>query len=405
VLASLFAYRHLPDLIALSLVTLVQTIFVAWLVFRGPAARASVGVRLGIIAAWAVSAAALALGFLLRFGRVSRLFPLWVAGWGRGTVFLWGFLSLLTMATYTLGRLLAGRVLAGSPADYSPARRRFLGAMRWTLMGAPLAATGYGTYIARFRLTLREQNIPVPGLPHDLDGLRLAQLTDIHLSPYLPLRQLERAVEMANETRPHLTLVTGDLISTRYDPVDDCLKALARLKSDAGVFGCMGNHEVYAGTEDYTQVEGARLGMRFLRQQSALLRFGSADLNLAGVDYQRFHTPYLVGAEEGIVPGAFNILLSHNPDVFPVAAAKGYALTVAGHTHGGQVRFEILHQDLSVARFFTPFVDGLYHIKDGIKDGGENSSSIFVSRGIGTIALPARLGAPPEVALLKLCRI
>jgi predicted MPP superfamily phosphohydrolase len=92
---------------------------------------------------------------------------------------------------------------------------------------------------------------------------------------------------------------------------------------------------------------------------------------------------------------AFNVLLSHNPDVFPVAARQGYQLTLAGHTHGGQVRVEILHRDVNIARFFTPYVDGLYE---------NGSSSIFVSRGIGTIGIPARLGAAPEVALLKLCR-
>jgi predicted MPP superfamily phosphohydrolase len=96
-----------------------------------------------------------------------------------------------------------------------------------------------------------------------------------------------------------------------------------------------------------------------------------------------------------IEPGVFNVLMSHNPDVFPVAAKQGYDLTISGHTHGGQVRVEILREDLNVARYFTPFVDGLY------EEGGR---SIFVSRGIGTIGLPARLGAPPEVALLRLCR-
>jgi hypothetical protein len=94
-------------------------------------------------------------------------------------------------------------------------------------------------------------------------------------------------------------------------------------------------------------------------------------------------------------PAAFNVLLSHNPDVFPVAARKGFPLTISGHTHGGQVRVEILQQDLNVARFFTHYVDGLYN---------QGGSSIFVSRGIGTIGLPARLGAPPEVALITLCR-
>jgi predicted MPP superfamily phosphohydrolase len=135
--------------------------------------------------------------------------------------------------------------------------------------------------------------------------------------------------------------------------------------------------------------------MHFLRHQSEPLRFGSATLNLAGVDYQPISKPYLPHAEALTRPDAFNVLLSHNPDVFPTAARKGFPLTIAGHTHGGQVRFEILRQDLNIVRFITPYYDGLYQ---------ENGSSIFVSRGIGTIALPARLGAPPEVALLRLCR-
>jgi predicted MPP superfamily phosphohydrolase len=157
----------------------------------------------------------------------------------------------------------------------------------------------------------------------------------------------------------------------------------------------MGNHEIVAATERYTQEQGARLGMRFLRHQAAPLEFGAATLNLAGVDYQRFDRRYLPRAERLVAPDAFNVLLSHNPDVFPVAVKKGFPLTIAGHTHGGQVRVEILGQDVNVARFYTRYVDGLYRLEN---------SAIFVSRGIGTIGLPTRLGAPPEVALLKLCR-
>jgi len=233
-----------------------------------------------------------------------------------------------------------------------------------------------------------------PDLPQDLHGLRLVQLTDIHLSPFLSERDLARAVDMANETRAHLALVTGDLISTARDPLDTCLRQLSRLRTEAGVFGCMGNHEIYASAEDYVEQQGARMGHRYLRQQAESLKFGQATLRLAGVDYQRSREPYLVGAERMVEPDAFNILLSHNPDVFPVAAKQGYRLTIAGHTHGGQVRVEILRQDLNIARFFTPYVDGLYR-----RDG----AAVFVSRGIGTIGLPARLGSPPEVNLLRLC--
>jgi len=390
VLSFLLSSRHFPDFVTLSLIGLLQTAFVL-IMLRGPVRRAGRRVRTAWITGWAASLVILALGFFLRFNEVSEYFPLWFAGWGRGVILLWGFCSVLMMGAYGVSRL-----LPRSKPEYSPARRKFLGAVRVAVFGIPVAAVGYGTFVQRFHLNLREQTIEIPDLPMDLHGLRIAQLTDIHLSPYLSVRELERAVAMANETRPNLTFVTGDLITTANDPLDSCLNALALLKADAGVYGCMGNHEIYADSEEYTKVEGARRGMHFLRQESALLPFGSANLNLVGVDYQTMHKRYLRGAEKMVVPGAFNLLMSHNPDVFPVAERQGYQFVVSGHTHGGQVRVEILHQDLNIARFFTPYVDGMYR---------KGAASIFVSRGIGTIAIPTRLGAPPEVALLKLCRV
>jgi predicted MPP superfamily phosphohydrolase len=87
--------------------------------------------------------------------------------------------------------------------------------------------------------------------------------------------------------------------------------------------------------------------------------------------------------------------MSHNPDVFGVARKQGWNLTLAGHTHGGQVNIEILEQDLNLVRVFvTPYVYGLYQ---------EGGASIYVTRGIGTVGVPARVGAPPEVALIRLC--
>jgi predicted MPP superfamily phosphohydrolase len=224
--------------------------------------------------------------------------------------------------------------------------------------------------------------------------LRIVQVTDIHLSPFLSETEFARVVDMANETRAHLALVTGDLISRRGDPLDACLRQLARLRAEAGVLGCLGNHEVYARAEGYVTRQAQRNGIEFLRQQARLVQFGNAKINFAGVDYQRMRSPYLVGAEQLIVPGVLNVLLSHNPDVFPVAAAQGYDLTVSGHTHGGQVDVELLHQHWNVARYFTRYVRGLYQ---------EGKSSIYVSTGIGTIGAPVRLGAPPEVSLIRLC--
>jgi predicted MPP superfamily phosphohydrolase len=273
-------------------------------------------------------------------------------------------------------------------------RRRKLLKLAGAAAVALPAGLAAAAFIKRDNLRFAEVDIQIPGLPKDLNGLRIVQLTDIHLSPLVSESLLARAIDMANEARAAIAVVTGDLVTRRGDPLDQCLRQLARLRSQAGTFGCLGNHEIYAGAESYTVTHGNRLGLRFLRKQAEALRFGSATLNLAGVDYQRSGFEYLRRAEHLVRPDATNILLSHNPNVFDVAAARGFDVTLAGHTHGGQVNFEIIHPSLNIARFYTPYVHGLYEA---------GAKRLFVSRGVGTIGIPARIGSPPEVAVLRLC--
>ncbi len=282
------------------------------------------------------------------------------------------------------------------PTD--PSRRLALNAIGGAIMAAPAAAIGYGTFIERNQIHLREIDLPIPNLPADLDGLRILQISDIHLSPFLSESTLARAISAAIETKPDLAVVTGDLISNRSDPVDACIRQLARLKAPAGVFGCMGNHEHYAEAESYVEHAAARAGIEFLRSAHRPLRFGQATLNLAGVDHQskRSGRKYLVGAERMVDPNAFNLLLSHNPDVLPVAAQQGYDLLLSGHTHGGQINIEIFDESMNPARFVTPFIHGFYR---------RGRAAVFVTRGIGTIGLPTRIGAPPEIPLLRLRKV
>lgn len=316
---------------------------------------------------------------------------------GRGVAFAGGAALLYCMtatgalAIYEVSRWV-GRQMGG---ETDPARRRLIHTAGTALMAAPFAAAGYGMFIERLDLRVRELDVPLGGLPPEFAGLQILQLSDIHLSAFLSEAELERVVDAALEFHPHITVVTGDLISGRGDPLDACIRQLARLKADAGVFGCMGNHERYAKAEAYTKAAAGRVGIDFLRSETHQLRFGNRTLNLAGVDYQSLagHQHYLRGAERMVVPGALNILLSHNPDVFPVAVRQGYNFVIAGHTHGGQVTVEILDQSINAARFFTPYIYGLYR---------EAGAAVYVTRGIGTIAVPARIGAPPEITLLRL---
>lgn len=344
----------------------------------------------------ALAAVSLMVGFAAGYHQVADAVPLprKAVGWLHGGTFLWCFGSTGGYYIYALWKLLTR---SSKPDEVDPARRRLIRTAGGAAAGAPFLLAGFGTFVERTNFGVREVVLPVEGLPDDLRGLRLVQLSDIHLSPYLSEREFARAIDAANELHPHLVVVTGDLISTAGDPLEACLRQIARLRADAGVAGCLGNHEVYARAERFTLSHGAQLGIRFLRRTWADFRFGRAQLRLSGVEYQRISDRefYLRGAEKMIRPGAVNVLLSHNPDVFPVAARKGFDITLSGHTHGGQVQAEILNQSLNMARFLTPYVYGLYQ---------QDGRSAYVTRGIGTIGMPTRIGAPPEIALLRIER-
>lgn len=346
---------------------------------------------------WTFSASALFLTWT-GFVYTSRVIPVGL----RATVVAIGYFWMLLSS---LAILMAEFVRYGSskfPALHSPARRTWLRAAGVAAVCLPAAPAAFGAFIERNQYGVDELDLPVPGLHPDFDGYRIVQVSDLHVSPFLSPRDAARAIDMANELRADLALFTGDLISERGDPLDDAIRELIRLRGADGVLGCMGNHEAYVGCRDYLELKTRPLGVNFLRRKSTQIRRGQGTLNIAGIDYERNsrrRENYLSGAERMVVPGVANILLSHNPDVFPTAVQRGFQAVLSGHTHGGQINVEILHQNVNPARFRTPFTSGLYRL-----DASGQTASCYVSNGIGTIGMPIRLGAPPEIALLRLRR-
>jgi hypothetical protein len=296
---------------------------------------------------------------------------------------LWAFIVGAAVLMIIVPRTLRGR---------APGRRAF-----FTAMAAPAVVIGYGAFIERTRYRVKEVDFPIRDLHKDLEGLRIVQISDLHAGYFLSVKEVARVIDMANELNPALSLFTGDLITQPGDPLDAAIAQVARLRADAGVLGCHGNHEIYAQCEDYATAIAARQGVTFLRSANKQLKWGAGTLNIAGVDYQKLRPRnlYIPRAESLLVPGSTSLLLSHNPDVFPASVDKGFDAMLAGHTHGGQVTVEILQKTMNPARFKTPFVSGLYRI-----DG----SSCYVTNGVGTIGMPVRIGAPPEVVLLTLKR-
>lgn len=276
---------------------------------------------------------------------------------------------------------------------FQPERRAWLTASAAALCATPIAVLSAGI-VTRKNFDVTEIDLKFPNLPKDLRGLRLVQISDIHMGDFFSAHDLARAVAAANELRADIAFVTGDLITTKWDPLDACIRELAKLRASSGVWGCLGNHEMHAHVENYTAAKALQFDMRFLRHQAVPLTFGKSQLNLVGVDHQRRERPYLERVEDLVAPGVFNLLLSHNPDVFPVAARKGFDLTLAGHTHGGQINLEIAGSNLNIADLVTPYTKGFYQLPN---------SSLYVNSGLGTIGVPVRLGAPPEITLIRLC--
>jgi uncharacterized protein len=356
--------------------------------------RASVN-RPAVVAAFAIFELVMASGFLANYSPFGHSMP------SRGMA-VFGAISYLclfaTSCAVVVHSFLApvrGKAHGGGTLS----RRHALSLAGNALVAAPFVALGYGALVERTNFQVNEMDVPLAGLPPDLHGLRILLLSDIHLGMFLSERELARMIDAACDLDPHIAFATGDFISTFGDPLEASIRQVARVKADAGTLGCLGNHERYAHAEDEATRLAARAGIPILRSESRQLRFGSAVLNVAGVDYQRSshwrgqHPAYLAGAEKLIQPGAFNLLLSHNPDVFPVAARQGWSLILAGHTHGGQVNVEILDRSISPADFLTPYVRGLYRIGASVE---------YVTRGIGTVGIPVRFGAPPEISLLRL---
>jgi len=261
--------------------------------------------------------------------------------------------------------------------SYDSSRRSVLRQAASLAACAPFAAAVYGFAWERLRFQVVRVDVSVAGLPDGLDGLRIVQLSDIHVGDFMPLDQVRRAVDIANGLAPHLAVITGDYVTSAGDPLADCISELSRLKAPMGVFGCNGNHEIYAGAEEMAEELFTLHGMKLLRVEALVRR----DMT--------------------------NILLSHDPNTFSSAAAAGVQLSLAGHTHGGQVNVEILNKSWSPARFMTNFVAGLYQLPMAAPAGSSDTAAtgpayLYVNRGLGTLGVPARIGANPEITLITL---
>lgn len=254
------------------------------------------------------------------------------------------------------------------------------------LVAGGLLSVARGPYIRRVEVELERW-------PRELDGFRITQITDLHLSLTAGRGFAEKVTRLCNATDPDLIAVTGDLVDGGIRELSDAVAPLSGLRARYGVFFVTGNHEHYAGAKKWARkVTG--LGMRVLRNQHVTIGDGEAKFHLAGTN-DRMSGQYRAGggedlpaALEGIDPDSPVLLLAHNPETFEEAAARGVDLQLSGHTHGGQLfPFQYL------VRLRTRFIAGFYRL---------GNSRLYVSRGTGYWGPPMRVLAPSEITVLIL---
>ena len=252
-------------------------------------------------------------------------------------------------------------------------------------VGAVTSAGAYGYLYERRALELTRATLPVAALPSGLAGLRIGLMTDIHRSRWVSAEDVSEAVSLLLAEAPDLIVIGGDYVTwgdRQY--VGASADALGALRAPHGVFGILGNHD---DDHDMPAALVAR-GVEMLKDARTRLTIGGETLELAGIRYwtkrQVDIAAVLRGARGPLV------LLAHDPRRLTEAAALGVPLVLSGHTHGGQVVLPVVG---AVAARKFPVVAGIARLE---------RTTIFVSRGIGTVYVPARINCPPEVALLTL---
>ena len=245
------------------------------------------------------------------------------------------------------------------------------------------------------RLTVNEVTINLPNWPPAYERLRIALISDIHAgSRFIDTAKLQLIVQTTNAAQPDLILLAGDFVITNKRkgiPPEAIAAELKNLHARYGVFAVLGNHDWWYGGERITSALNA-VGIRVLENDVARIDQQGQSLWIAGVADAWTRKPDIAGTLQKVTDDGPVIILTHNPDIFPNVPAR-VSLTLAGHTHGGQVNIPFIG---------PPQVPSKYGQRYAIGHIVEDNRHLFVTPGIGTSIIPVRFRVPPEISILTI---
>jgi predicted MPP superfamily phosphohydrolase len=276
---------------------------------------------------------------------------------------------------------------------------------RWAMLiaGTTLALAAALGYIGSRRLLVKELEARFPDLPTSLDGLRVAQVSDLHVGPHTSRRHLARVSRAVQRARPDLIAITGDQVDDFGGDAAYFAAAFGGLTAPHGLFAVAGNHDVYAGWAAVRAgLDG--MGVLVLVNEAVEIRHGSDSFWVAGTGDPAGSgrrsgeggeaAPDITRTLASIPPGAFVIALAHNPLLWPALAERGVPLTLSGHTHHGQLALP--RMGWSLASLFLEHAMGWHR---------RGPSLLYINPGTNHWGLPLRIGALPEVTVLTMRRM
>ena len=278
----------------------------------------------------------------------------------------------------------------------------------------PIGVFGYGMIRGAFNFAVRNQKVPVRGLPQALVGLRIVQISDIHIGSFVSTGPLKRAVKMINELAPDLVLFTGDLVNNKASEVEGYEEVLGSIKAPMGVYSVLGNHDYGDYVRWNTMAEKTNnldrlkkmqegAGWKLLLNEHVILEKEGAKLALIGVENwsSKMRFPrygQLDQAVRDMEKVSLQLLMSHDPSHWNAEVTSDFPdidITFSGHTHGMQFGVEIPGIQWSPVQYVYKQWAGLY---------SENGQHLYVNRGLGVIGFMGRVGMPPEITVVELER-
>jgi len=336
------------------------------------------------------------------------IYPTYV--WEGATLFLFLVLLILKLLRLPFDLLywIANRVSAVHArvreVRMRPAFTKFENSRRVFLRSGALALSGYSFIgatkgvVDRDDYEITDRVVKIKNLPDEFGGFTVGLVSDIHSSVFMTKEQMADYAAAVNELKTDIIFVPGDFVNSQTEEVYPCAEAFSALHAPYGVYGCLGNHDFFADVDEVAKrIDGC--GIKLLRNDAVKISKGNSFINLVGVDDIPMNTnaeKYLGLALSAVTNASPRILLCHKPYYMDEFTARNIDLTLAGHTHGGQVVFaRVGNLTISPASLFSKYIWGLYRT-------GE--SQMYVTRGIGTVGVPIRINCPPELTRITLQR-